>query len=49
MIKTSTPIEQALMGTCFTWFVTALGSAVVFIVPILPGGKAGHQKFLDCM
>ena len=26
MIKTWSPIEQALLGTCFTWFVTALGS-----------------------
>jgi ZIP family zinc transporter len=25
-----TPVQQALMATCFTWFVTALGAAMVF-------------------
>ena len=49
MIKTYPPIHQALLGTCFTWFVTALGSAVVFLEPILPGGPDAHQKFLDTM
>ncbi|MGW8195009.1 MAG: ZIP family metal transporter [Desulforhopalus sp.] len=24
------PVQQALLGTCFTWFLTALGAAMVF-------------------
>ena len=41
--------EQALYGTLFTWAVTALGAGVVFIEPLLPGGAASHQLFLDIM
>jgi ZIP family zinc transporter len=41
--------EQALYGTLFTWMVTALGSAVVFIEPLLPGSAGTHQLFLDTM
>lgn len=41
--------EQAVLGTLFTWGVTALGAAAVFIEPCLPGGAKGRQKFLDCM
>ena len=41
--------EQALYGTLFTWMVTALGSAVVFIEPLLPGSASTHQLFLDTM
>jgi zinc transporter 11 len=31
--KTSSPITLALYGTCFTWFVTALGAGLVFLIP----------------
>ncbi len=37
------PITQTLMGTGFTWFMTALGAAVVFFARDLP------QKTLDGM
>ena len=49
MIDGLPPSQQALYGTLFTWFVTALGSAVVFVEPILPGSPATHQLFLDTM
>jgi ZIP family zinc transporter len=37
------PIWQAFLATCFTWFLTALGSAVVFIF------KTVNRKVLDGM
>ena len=37
------PIVQALLGTCFTWFVTALGAGVVF------GFKRVNRRVLDGM
>ncbi len=37
------PIYQALVATCFTWFVTALGAAVVFVF------KTVNRKVLDVM
>ena len=37
------PIVQALMGTLFTWFVTALGAALVFVF------KTVNRKVLDTM
>lgn len=33
MIETYNPIVQAFLGTLFTWFVTALGAGIVFLVP----------------
>ncbi len=36
-------IPQAFLATCFTWFVTALGAAVVFFF------KRVNQKLLDAM
>jgi ZIP family zinc transporter len=38
-----TPIFQAFLATCFTWFVTALGAAMVFIF------KEVNRKVLDAM
>jgi len=38
-----TPIWQALVATCFTWLLTALGAAVVFLF------KAINRKILDAM
>ncbi len=35
------PIAQTLLATCFTWFLTALGAAVVFTAKDL------SQKVLD--
>ena len=49
MIDGLPPSQQALYGTLFTWFVTALGSGVVFVEPLLPGSHAAHQLFLDTM
>jgi len=40
---TLNPIVQALAGTVFTWFVTALGAAVVFLA------REVNRKFLDMM
>jgi ZIP family zinc transporter len=37
------PIVQALLATCFTWFVTALGAAAVFFF------KSINRKVLDTM
>jgi len=37
------PILQALLGTCFTWFLTALGSGMVFLF------KSFDRKVLDGM
>ena len=37
------PIIQALMGTCFTWLVTALGAGLVFLF------KSVNRKVLDGM
>jgi len=38
-----TPIVQALLATCFTWFVTALGASAVFFF------KSINRKVLDGM
>ena len=37
------PIAQAFLATCFTWFVTALGAAVIFIF------KDVNKRVLDAM
>ena len=37
------PIWQALLGTCFTWFLTALGAAAVFVF------RTVNRKVLDGM
>ena len=37
------PVSQALLATCFTWFVTALGAAAVFFF------KTINRKALDGM
>ena len=41
--KEMPPIIQALFATCFTWFVTALGAALVFIT------KHENRRLMDCM
>lgn len=41
--KTLTPLLQALMATCFTWLVTALGAGLVFFF------REVKQKILDGM
>ncbi len=42
-IRDFSPIMQALIGTTFTWFMTAAGAAVVFFF------KTINRKFLDGM
>lgn len=37
------PVKQALVGTCFTWFVTALGAGLVFFF------KSINRKVMDGM
>jgi ZIP family zinc transporter len=37
------PVMQALLGTCFTWFMTALGAGVVFFF------KRIDRKLMDAM
>ncbi len=37
------PVVQALLATCFTWFLTALGAAAVFFT------KSMSRKLLDAM
>nr|CAB3266264.1 zinc transporter ZIP11-like [Phallusia mammillata] len=41
MIRGLGPVYQAALGTLFTWGVTALGSALVFVF------HSGHRKVLD--
>jgi ZIP family zinc transporter len=43
LVQSLHPVIQALLGTCFTWGVTALGAAVVFT------HKNPSQKLLDAM
>ncbi len=33
MLESYSPLAQAFLGTLFTWFVTAVVAAVVFLVP----------------
>ncbi|MBN1565693.1 MAG: ZIP family metal transporter [Anaerolineae bacterium] len=42
-LKETSPIIQALLATCFTWGVTALGAASVFLV------REFNQKIMDVM
>ncbi len=42
-IKDIHPVMQALIATCFTWFLTALGASVVFFT------RAVNRKLLDGM
>lgn len=42
------PVAQALMGTFFTWFVTAMGAATVVLLE-LSSDEAFKAKFLDGM
>ena len=46
MIEGYSPVGQALLGTTFTWFVTALGAAVVFVLPSSLSHKT-EQLVLD--
>jgi zinc transporter, ZIP family len=41
--KALSPVVQALLATCFTWFVTALGAALVFAF------KTVNRKVLNAM
>ncbi len=41
--KTLNPVLQAFLATCFTWFLTALGAAAVFLF------KSINRKLLDSM
>ena len=43
LVQNSNPVVQALLATCFTWAVTALGAAVVFMA------KDMSRKVLDGM
>ena len=51
MIEGYTPVVQALLGTMFTWGVTALGSAMVFLIrdPNDPKQAKFNQQMLDSM
>ena len=45
MIEGHSVIWQALEGTLFTWFVTALGAGMVYLIPSLKRGV--EAKLLD--
>lgn len=47
MIRGLHPVMQGVLGTLFTWFVTALGSAVVFVFPSSMS-KEREGAWLDC-
>ena len=42
-LEAQNPILQALLATCFTWFVTAAGAALVFVF------KTINRKIFDGM
>jgi len=42
-IATMNPVVQALVGTLFTWGMTAAGAALVFLF------QRENRKLLDCM
>ncbi|WP_079480321.1 ZIP family metal transporter [Halobacillus salinus] len=43
IMKDTSPVMQAFIGTLFTWGMTALGASLVFFV------RGANQKFLDSM
>jgi ZIP family zinc transporter len=43
ILKSLDPIAQALVATCFTWLLTALGAAVVFV------SREIERRLLDLM
>lgn len=45
MISGYSPIIQAVLGTFFTWGVTALGASIVFFPEF--GSQKRQQKYLD--
>ena len=47
-LTTLSPVIQALLGTLFTWAVTALGAAMVFLFRTLRhhGGDAGFSVMM---
>ena len=47
MIETAGPVMQGLLGTLFTWFITAVGAAAVFFIPSSLSPKA-EGMVLDC-
>jgi zinc transporter 11 len=47
MISSASPVIAALLGTLFTWFLTAVGAAVVYIIPSNLSA-ANQRKLLDC-
>ena len=47
MIEGYSPVAQALLGTFFTWGVTALGSALVFFLD--SKNEARNRKMFDAM
>jgi len=46
MIETASPIVQGILGTLFTWFVTGLGAAAVFLLPSSMS-EVMEEKVLD--
>jgi len=46
MIESLSPMWQGLLGTLFTWGVTAAGAGIVYITETC-GGNDNQQKFLD--
>lgn len=47
MIESYDPVLQALLGTLFTWGVTALGAALVFVVDCVPLTQRSEKRVLD--
>lgn len=46
-LASSSPVYLALLGTLFTWGVTALGAAVVFVLDVFPMGRRSERLLLD--
>ena len=48
-LESQSPYTQTLCGTLFTWGVTALGSAMIYIMPIHGKKSSNSMKtLLDC-
>ena len=47
-LESQSPYTQTLCGTLFTWGVTALGSAMIYIMPIHGRNSNSMKTLLDC-
>ena len=46
-VEERSPVVLALLGTLFTWGVTALGSSLVFVLDVVPLSRKAERRLLD--